>query len=550
LNSFLVISFHTLKNFFQMKQLNTLLLLLIALVGTVSLSAQAGRYRTKVFTGFSVQRNVTYASNITVLRNPTIAPEDLKMDIYTPAGDVEKSRPVVIYFHTGSFLPPLINGGITGARNDSSCVEFARRLTGLGYVVCVTSYRLGWNPAATGPAGQNIRTGTLLNAAYRGVQDGRAAIRFIRKTVAADSNPYGIDPNRIVLWGQGTGGYIALGAAYLDRFKEEIQITKFIDTDKLTAYVDTSLNGNPFGTTAKPLNLPNHVSYSSSFNMAVNMGGAMGDSSWMEGKAGEPALLGFHVVADPFAPFGDGAVIVPTTREFVVSVSGTRSVVERANNFKLNDKMAAAINDASFVNQKNKAISNAPLPFPTFSVAGKATTLSTNNMYPLVTPGFRIEAGPWEWWDTTTLKLVVAGTNLALGTNYDAKKLHADGLLTNPNMSKAKAMAYIDTMMAVFIPRAFLQLNLATSTENIIQEDVVKLKIGPNPVADRIYIQSAAEHKMQDIALYSLDGKMVRGYANVGENSFELLRGGLPAGTYVLQVRFDKGIVAKKLIFN
>jgi hypothetical protein len=253
------------------------------------------------------------------------------MDIYTPAGDVEKSRPVVIYFHTGSFLPPLINGGITGARSDSSCVEFARRLTGLGYVVCVTSYRLGWNPAATGPAGQNIRTGTLLNAAYRGVQDGRAAIRFIRKTVAADNNPYGIDPSRIVLWGQGTGGYIALGAAYLDRFREEIQITKFIDTDKLTAYVDTSLNGNPFGTTAKPLNLPNNVGYSSSFSMAVNMGGAMGDSSWMEGKAGEPALLGFHVLSDPFAPFGDGAVIVPTTREFVVSVSGTRSVVERAN---------------------------------------------------------------------------------------------------------------------------------------------------------------------------------------------------------------------------
>ena len=534
-----------------MKQLNTLLLLLIALVGTVSLSAQAGRYRTKVFTGFTVQRNVTYASNITVLRNPTIAPEDLKMDIYTPAGDTETNRPVVIYFHTGSFLPPLFNGGITGARSDSSCVEFARRLTGLGYVVCVTSYRQGWNPTATGPTGQNIRTGTLLNAAYRGVQDGRAAIRFVRKTVAADNNPYGIDPSRIVLWGQGTGGYIALGAAYLDRFKEEIQIAKFIDTDKLTAYVDTTLNGNPYGTTQKPLNLPNHVGYSSSFNMAVNMGGAMGDSSWMEGKAGEPALIGFHVLADPFAPFGDGAVIVPTTREFVVSVSGTRSVVERANNFKLNDKMAAAINDASFVNQKNKVISNVPLPFPTFSVGGKATTLSTNNMYPFVTPGNRFEAGPWEWWDTTTLKLVVAGTNLALGANlFDAKKLHSDGLLTNPNMSKAKAMAYIDTMMAVFIPRAFLQLNLATSTEDIIKEDVVKLKIGPNPVADRIYIQSAAEHKMQDIALYTLDGKMVRGYANVGENSFELLRGALPAGTYVLQVRFDKGIVAKKLIFN
>ncbi len=117
-------------------------------------------------------------------------------------------------------------------------------------------------------------------------------------------------------------------------------------------------------------------------------------------------------------------------------------------------------------------------------------------------------------------------------------------------MSKAKAMSYIDTMMMVFTPRAYLELNLATSTEQVISDDVVKLKVGPNPVADRVYIQSALEHKMRDIALYSLDGKMVRGYANIDENDFELQRGGLPMGTYVLQVRFDKGIVAKKLIFN
>jgi hypothetical protein len=55
---------------------------------------------------------------------------------------------------------------------------------------------------------------------------------------------------------------------------------------------------------------------------------------------------------------------------------------------------------------------------------------------------------------------------------------------------------------------------------------------------------------MRDIALYSLDGKMVRGYANVDENDFELQRGSIPPGTYVLQVRFDKGLVAKKLILK
>lgn len=532
-----------------MKQLNTLLLLLITVVGTFSLSAQNVRYRSDVFTSFSVQKNVVYAKNISVLTGAAAA-QDLVMDVYTPAGDSDTKRAVVMYFHTGIFLPPLINGGITGSRSDSSVVEFARRLTRLGYVVVVPTYRLGWNPVATGPTGQNTRTGTLLNAAYRGIQDARSCIRFLRKSVAESSNPYGIDPDKMVLWGQGTGGYISLGTAYLDRFKEEIQITKFIDTDKLTAYVDTALNGNPFGTTAKPLNLVNHLGYSSDFKMAVNMGGALGDISWLEGKAGEPATIGFHVLSDPFAPFADGNVIVPTTREFVVAVSGTRSIVERANEVGLNAKMNPAATEQIFVNLKNAVLKTVPLPFPTFSYKGAATTLSTDHMYPFVTPNNRFEAGPWEWWDTTTLKLVVAGTNAQLGSNYDWKTLHSNGLLTNPNMSKAKAMAYIDTMMMVFTPRAFLELNLATSTHEVISADVVKLKIGPNPVADRIYLETATEFKMRDIGLYSLDGKMVRGYANVDENDFELQRGSIPPGTYVLQVRFDKGIVAKKLILK
>jgi dienelactone hydrolase len=546
----MVISFSFIQNKFQMKQLNTLLLLLITMLGTIGLSAQTGRYRTNVFTSWTVQKDVVYANNISVLTG-TPAAQNLVMDVYTPAGDNAKNRAAVVYFHTGSFLPPIINGGITGARSDSSVVEFARRLTRLGYVVFVPTYRLGWNPAATGPGGQNTRTGTLLNAAYRGVQDARSCVRFLRKTVAADNNPYGIDPNRLVLWGQGTGGYISMGAAYLDRFKEEIQIPKFIDTDKLTAYVDTNLSSNPLGTTAKPLNLANNPSYSSDFQLAVNMGGALGDASWLEGKAGEPAVIGFHVLSDPFAPFADGAVIVPTTREFVVNVSGTRSILQRANTLNLNAKLAPANAEQVFVNLKNQVLKNVPLPNgPNTNIGGMATTLSADNMYPFVTPGNRFEAGPWEWWDTTTLKLVVAGFNAATGRKDDWKVLHSNGLLTNPNMSKAKAMAYIDTMMQVFIPRAFLQLNLATSTEQIISEDVVKLKIGPNPVADRVYLQTALEHKMRDIALYSLDGKMVRGYANVDENDFELIRGSIPAGTYVLQVRFDKGLLAKQLVLK
>jgi Secretion system C-terminal sorting domain len=490
-----------------------------------------------------------YSRNISVLTGSPLRDSSV-LDVYTPAGDALRNRPLVIYFHTGSFLPPLFNGGITGARSDSSCVEFARRLTRLGYVVAIASYRLGWNPVATGPEGQNTRTGTLLNAAYRGVQDARSAIRFFRRSIAENNNPYGVDGSKIVLWGQGTGGYIAYGAAYLDRYKEEIQIPKFLNTNTLQAFVDTALNGNPFGTTAKPLNLVNHAGYSSTFNLAVNMGGALGDATWLEGKAGEPATIGFHVLSDPFAPFADGAVIVPTTREFVVNVSGTRSVTGRANQLGLNNVFQSANTAQNAVNLINRAYSAVPLPSPTFNVGGQPTTLSTDNMYPFRTPNNRLEAGPWEWWDTTTLKIVVDRTNAATGQNFNARTLHTNGLLTNPNMSKTKAMAYIDTIMAVYIPRAFLALNLTTSVKNVISAESVNLKMSPNPATDFIYFEADREQKIEDIAVYNLEGKLVTSVMNVNSNQYMLSRGNLPRGMYVVQLSFKQGYVAKKLMLE
>ena len=61
-------------------------------------------------------------------------------------------------------------------------MAMATRLAKMGYVAAVASYRLGWNPVATT---QTERVYTLINAAYRGVQDSRAAVRYFRKGVAS-----------------------------------------------------------------------------------------------------------------------------------------------------------------------------------------------------------------------------------------------------------------------------------------------------------------------------------------------------------------------------
>lgn len=528
-----------------MKQFNKFFFGLLALLTVGSLQAQE-RYLDEIFTDVSVQKNVSYGANITVITvASTGAPslDTLKMDIYSPEGDDATDRPVVIYWHTGSFLPAILNGQVTGTKEDSTGAEICRRLARQGYVAISATYRQGWNPLGT----QDVRTGTLLNAAYRGIQDARTAIRYLRRSVAEFGNPYGIDAEKITLWGQGTGGYISYGAAFLDSY-DEIVLDKFLD-ENAQIYVDSSLSGDVYGLNMRPLNVANHVGYSSDFKLAVNVGGALGDTSWIDGTADEPAVIGFHVLKDPFAPYLDGAVIVPTTQEFVVNVSGTRRVAEMTNNNGTNAVFQSANDDvsgttlSSMVNLRNKAYQQVPI-----TIGGQNILMSVDNMYPFVTD--TIASGPWEWWDYTTLTFYVAAVNAATGSNYDPAVLDATNKILNPDMSREKGMAYVDTMMAYFNPRAYLALNLATNTKEVLAPETVELTVGPNPVSTSAFIQTAADKPMKNLALYHLNGKMMRGIMNVNSSTYELQRGNLPPGIYILQAEFEDGIVAKKLVFN
>jgi hypothetical protein len=83
------------------------------------------------------------------------------------------------------------------------------------------NYRLGWNATTTDPTyGPDIRKGTLLTAVYRAINDTKALVRYLRKSVAEDGNPYGINPDRIIIYGHGSGGYVALAYGSLDRIEE------------------------------------------------------------------------------------------------------------------------------------------------------------------------------------------------------------------------------------------------------------------------------------------------------------------------------------------
>jgi len=520
-------------------QLSKLPILLLLLAFGATISAQE-RYLGPKFTQVSkVTRQ--YGSNFTIL--PALfggksTRQPLVVDIYTPDGDTETARPLIIYLHTGNFFPFPQNGSCGGALNDSSNVEFATRLAKMGYVVAVADYRLGW--AATHPQ-ELVRRFFLINAAYRGVQDVSTCIRYFRKNVAENGNQFGIDPNKIVVWGQGTGGYLSLATAYLDNFAE-IYTTADPNKFKLEVApgvflpdVRESYNGDIYGVQAAPgivdaaynqlttfpigdtIYVQNHPGYSSEFHLAVNMGGALGDSSWM--RPGDVPLISFHVPSDFFAPCETDILNVPTQTgpQPVVEVSGSCDMQKIANSYGLNDIFNTIPAGHDPYGANSTSIYNGFYPFYGTPTPPNATTETSS---------------PWAWTN-------YSGTPAPLATT------------TGCEVDGAVARTYIDTIIGYYAPRACVALGLGcnfVSTKELSELEL-GLKVSPVPAVDAVTFQTK-ETPIRHIYVYDLSGRLVKAHTNIDNNVFQMQRNSLQNGMYIAELRFDNGFVKRKVVFN
>src|SRR6185295_19020219 len=138
--------------------------------------------------------------------------------------------------------------------------------------------------------GQDIRTGTLLQAVYRSLQDTKTCVRYFKMTVKDSTNPWRIDTNRIILGGQGSGGYVVLAYATLKSL-DQIILPKFIATTDQPSYgiysglpyVLEGIWGDLDGFGGQDtLNHDNWPGYTNNVHFVFNMGGALGDASWLE----------------------------------------------------------------------------------------------------------------------------------------------------------------------------------------------------------------------------------------------------------------------------
>lgn len=492
------------------------------------------RYLDEVYTTTLKQANIEYDSNRSVnlarLVDPNAPPiitAKLMCDIYTPpAGDTATARPVIILVHTGSYLPPIVNRQPTGSKDDSTIVEMCTRFAKRGFVAVAMNNRIGWNASSTNQA---AATEDLLKATYRGIQDLKNMIRFLR----VNASTYKIDTSKIIAGGQGTGGYIVLAAATIDRRAELETNPKFLRAD-FTPMVNMDtlgdwrgLGGVQFPVYPFYLNYSGDSTVSTSFHMAFHYGGAMGDSAWLE--TGNMPIIGLQTKMDPFAPYTTGNVIVPTTGVTVISnASGAGSVVPKANEKGANAKV------------------NSRVYTDVVTVRGLAITGNVPNLYPFESAA--VESAPWEWWDRDIVKSINVP---AAGAGYLADSL---GYLTNPGMSAAKAKAYIDTIQWFVVPRIVVGLDLP-GAETFMPTGVKEvanvsayLGVYPNPASNFVNVSIDGAHgNFASYQLIDITGRVVS--ENVlHSNNENVSVAGMKPGIYLMHITMKEGSIATKRI--
>lgn len=415
----------------------------ITMLFCVNSAMGQNRYINEVFTEVSKSSNIVYDSNYAInllygkgipgLSTSPIWKENLLCDVYTPTGDAETKRPVIILTHTGVYLPAYINKQTTGSKDDNSIVELANRFAKRGYVVVAMNYRLGWNPATTI---QEQATEQLIKATYRGLQDVRNCVRFIRNNASA----LGVDTSKIVVGGQGTGGYISLALGSVSTRADIESNLKFLRGDASPMVsVDTLGDWTGLGGAA-PLNDPANASISSNVHMTFNYGGAMGDSAWM--KTTSLPVVSMHVTRDPFAPYRTGNVIAPTTGVTVIpNASGAHDVIRKANELGINNKL------------------NTYLYLDEYSLRADDVNPDVNNVFGFET-AFPFEGSSWEWWDRAAAQAKTSQVYRGVPLPANGREADSLSMLTNPFMSEARGKAYIDTISGYLAPRIAVQLDL------------------------------------------------------------------------------------------
>ena len=292
------------KKITKFKYVKNLMFFLILITSNSSLYSQI-RYVDEIFENYYVESDVVYGNAPDLpfwfLVESNTVDIDLKMDLYFPEGDTELDRPVIIIAHGGAFF--------SGNNDLDDVSELSIAAVKRGYVVANINYRLGLN-ILDGSTGER--------AVFRAMQDGSAAIRFLKEY----STEYSIDPDKVYFWGTSAGSFIALHLAYTDNEDRPASTYGGFSAPDLGCL---DCEGNIYDHDSRP-------------NAIVSCWGAIGDLSWIDENDYVPSLL-FHGTSDPVVPFGSG---LPFTLLITLPVVHGSSVIsERLSLHNISHQLVA-----------------------------------------------------------------------------------------------------------------------------------------------------------------------------------------------------------------
>jgi lysophospholipase L1-like esterase/dienelactone hydrolase len=231
--------------------------LLAALLTIFGTSQGQQRFRTRVFDRFDSAVDLSYRT----VQNLKGEQEELRLDVLMPpAPDTLRRRPLVVLIHGGGF----VNGNRKTSLIRRFCEDFAKR----GYVSASISYRLGVAPTKT--------DNDYYEAMYRAQQDGRTAIRFLKR----NAERFGIDTSQVFLMGTSAGAMTSLAVGYMD----DHEVPRGVDRSR-------------WGT----LEGLGHEGVSSRVQAVVNLWGSLPDHRWI--KTGDAPLFNTGGTADKTVPY-------------------------------------------------------------------------------------------------------------------------------------------------------------------------------------------------------------------------------------------------------
>lgn len=267
--------------------------------------------------GFRVESDLVYgaAVNYAGLEIP------LTLDLYKPVGDGNKHRPLAVLVHGGAWL--------TGCKENEAWL--AQELAQRGYVVASVNYRKGWhkddyvanpiNPSvfAGGNCLYAADSAELIRAIYRGQQDVKGAIRWLKGRSVQDSTC----SQAVLVSGESAGAFIALAVALLDRPSEKPDACYALpDAPTPASNVSNCYEENCVMQTIYPtgtaLQRPDLGSIDGNLNLngynanVVGVGSFFGavpyealTKDWIQGPD-TPAIYLYHQTCDGIVPFGYG----------------------------------------------------------------------------------------------------------------------------------------------------------------------------------------------------------------------------------------------------